>query len=62
MGDDPRSSVVDRVCRVHQRKNLFVSDGSVFVSSGGVPPTQTILANAFRVGVAIRDGFVRRDW
>jgi choline dehydrogenase-like flavoprotein len=62
MGNDPRSSVVDRLCRVHQRKNLFVSDGSVFVSSGGVPPTHTILANAFRVGVAIRDGFVRRDW
>ena len=42
-------------------KNVYVSDGSVFPSSGGVPPTYTIMANAFRVGTAIRDALARWD-
>jgi len=30
--------------------NLYVVDGSFFVSSGAVNPTLTIIANALRVG------------
>ena len=48
-GTDPSSSVLDPDCRSHEVKNLYVSDGSFMPSSGGVPTTHTILANAFRV-------------
>ena len=49
MGDDPGSSVVDRWGRAHDVPNLYVIDGSVFVTSGGVNPTSTIVALALRV-------------
>jgi choline dehydrogenase-like flavoprotein len=48
MGDDPASSVVDRFGRAHDVPNLFIVDGSVFVTSGPQPPTATIAANAAR--------------
>jgi choline dehydrogenase-like flavoprotein len=48
-GDDPATSVLDRDCRAHEVKNLYVTDGSFLPTSGGVPPTMTIMANAFRV-------------
>jgi len=49
-GDDPKSSVLDLNCRTHDLDNLYVVDGSFFVSSGAVNPTLTIIANALRVG------------
>jgi choline dehydrogenase-like flavoprotein len=52
-GRDPAASVLDVDCRVHAIKNLFVSDSSALPNLGGVPPTLTIMANAFRVGAAI---------
>ena len=55
MGDDPKGSVVDRWCRSHDVKNLWIVDGSVFPTSGGYNPTLTILANSYRVA----DHFVR---
>jgi choline dehydrogenase-like flavoprotein len=48
MGDDPRSSVVDRYHRSHDVPNLFLCDGSSFVTSGRGQPTMTIQALAFR--------------
>ena len=48
MGDDPASSVVDRDQRAHDVANLYVVDGSVFVTSSGVNPTCTISALALR--------------
>ncbi|MBT8131999.1 MAG: GMC family oxidoreductase, partial [Gammaproteobacteria bacterium] len=48
MGDDPETSVVDRYHRSHDVKNLFICDGSSFVSSGRGQPTMTIQALAFR--------------
>lgn len=48
MGDDPQTSVVDRYHRSHDIPNLFVCDGSSFVSSGRGQPTMTIMALAFR--------------
>jgi choline dehydrogenase-like flavoprotein len=48
MGDDPATSVVDRFGRSHDVPNLFIVDGSVFVTSGPQPPTATIAANAAR--------------
>lgn len=49
-GDDPKNSVLDLNCRAHDVDNLYVVDGSFFVSSGAVNPTLTIIANALRVG------------
>jgi choline dehydrogenase-like flavoprotein len=48
MGDDPLTSVTDPSGRVHGYDNLWVSDGSVHVTNGGVNPVLTILALAFR--------------
>ena len=48
MGDDPTSSVVDRFHRSHDIPNLFICDGSSFVTSGRGQPTMTIMALAFR--------------
>jgi choline dehydrogenase-like flavoprotein len=48
MGDDPRTSVVDEWCRTWDVPNLFVCDGSVFVTSSGVNPSLTIEAIAAR--------------
>lgn len=61
MGNDPKSSYVDRSCKVHGAPNVFVADGSVFPSSGGWPPTMTIMANSFRVGEAIAHALERKD-
>ncbi|MEP6781103.1 MAG: GMC family oxidoreductase [Gemmatimonadaceae bacterium] len=48
MGNDPKSSVVDKYHRSHDVKNLFIVDGSSFVTSGRGQPTLTIQALAFR--------------
>jgi choline dehydrogenase-like flavoprotein len=48
MGNDPKTSVVDRYHRAHDVPNLFVCDGSSFVTSGRGQPTMTIQALAFR--------------
>jgi choline dehydrogenase-like flavoprotein len=50
MGNDPKSSVVDKFNRAHDVKNLFIVDGSSLVTSGRGQPTMTIQALAFRAG------------
>jgi choline dehydrogenase-like flavoprotein len=49
MGDDPERSVVNAWGRCHDVKNLFIVDGSIFVTSGGVNPTSTIQALALYI-------------
>jgi choline dehydrogenase-like flavoprotein len=51
MGNDPKSSVVDKFHRTHDVRNLFLVDGSSFVTSGRGQPTMTIQALAFRAGI-----------
>jgi choline dehydrogenase-like flavoprotein len=53
-GDDPRASVLDRNCRVHELDNLYLVDASFFPSASAVNPTLTIIANALRVGDHLR--------
>lgn len=48
MGNDPETSVIDKYHRAHDVPNLFICDGSSFVSSGRGQPTMTIQALAFR--------------
>nr|WP_319385112.1 GMC family oxidoreductase [uncultured Roseibium sp.] len=54
MGDDPEKSVVNAWGRCHDVKNLFIVDGSIFVTSGAVNPTSTIQALALYVGDSIK--------
>jgi choline dehydrogenase-like flavoprotein len=49
MGRDPETSVVNEWGRAHDVKNLFIVDGSVFVTGGGVNPTSTIQALALYI-------------
>lgn len=48
MGEDPETSVVDQYGRAHDVPNLYIYDGSVFVTSSGFNPTATICAVALR--------------
>ena len=54
MGDDPATSVVDKHHRSHDIPNLFICDGSSFVTSGRGQPTMTIMALAFRAADHIK--------
>jgi hypothetical protein len=54
MGDDPRSSVVNADCRSWDIRNLWICDGSVFPTVGGVNPSLTIQAIACRTGDRIK--------
>jgi len=49
-GTDPSTSALDVNCKSHDLDNLYVVDGSFFVSSSAVNPALTIMANALRVG------------
>jgi choline dehydrogenase-like flavoprotein len=48
MGNDPRSSVVDKFGRAHDIPNLFICDGSVMPTQGSANPGLTIQALAAR--------------
>jgi choline dehydrogenase-like flavoprotein len=49
MGADPNTSVVNPWGRSHDVKNLFIVDGSIFVTAGGLNPTSTIQALALYI-------------
>ena len=48
MGDDPGNSVVNGTGQAHDFDNLWIVDGSVFVTAGALNPTSTIQAIALR--------------
>jgi choline dehydrogenase-like flavoprotein len=48
MGDDPKTSPLNKFCQAHEVKNLFVADGAPFVSNADKNPTHTIIALAWR--------------
>ena len=54
MGLDPKRSVVNEWGRCHDVKNLFIVDGSIWVTSGGVNPTSTIQALALYIADNIK--------
>ena len=54
MGTDPERSVVNEWGRSHDVRNLFIVDGSVFVTSGGVNPTTTIQAVALYIADSMK--------
>jgi choline dehydrogenase-like flavoprotein len=54
MGGDPRTSVVNADCRSWDIPNLWICDGSVFPTVGGVNPSLTIQAIALRTADRIK--------
>ncbi len=54
MGSDPERSVVNEWGRSHDVRNLFIVDGSVFVTGGGVNPTSSIQAVALYIADQIK--------
>jgi choline dehydrogenase-like flavoprotein len=54
MGSDPKTSVVDRDCRVHGVDNLYIAGSSVFPTAGAANPTLTIVALAAKLGRHVR--------
>jgi choline dehydrogenase-like flavoprotein len=59
MGKDPKKSVVNSFGQLHDMKNVFVSDGAVFVTQGCYEPTLTIMAIAARASDYIADEYRR---
>jgi choline dehydrogenase-like flavoprotein len=53
MGDDPKGSVVNRYCQIHDVDNVFVIDSSVHVTNGGFNPALTIMAIAYYASDAL---------
>ncbi len=54
-GNDPSTSVVDGYGRSHDVPNLFIVDGSVMVTGGGLNPTSTIASFALRAAEHLAD-------
>jgi choline dehydrogenase-like flavoprotein len=61
MGADARTSVVNGWCRTHDVPNLFIGDGSVFVTGAAVNPALTISALATRTAEGIVAAFRRGE-
>jgi choline dehydrogenase-like flavoprotein len=61
MGADPKTSVLNQYQQTHDVKNLFVMDGSGFVSSACQNPTLTIMALAVRSSEYLMDSLKKGD-
>jgi choline dehydrogenase-like flavoprotein len=57
MGIDPKKSVVNGFCQLHDAKNVFVTDGAVFTTQGCYEPTLTIMAISARASDYIADEY-----
>jgi choline dehydrogenase-like flavoprotein len=57
MGNDSKTSVLNKWCQAHDVDNLFVVDGGPFPTGTGANPTLTIMANAWRVADFIADRY-----
>jgi choline dehydrogenase-like flavoprotein len=55
MGADPSRSVVNEWGRCHDVRNLFIVDGSIFVTAAAVNPTHTIQALALHIADTIKE-------
>jgi choline dehydrogenase-like flavoprotein len=55
MGDDPKTSALNKNCQAHDVKNLFVGDGACFVTGPDKNPTLTITALSWRTSEYLLD-------
>ncbi|MFL6350815.1 MAG: GMC family oxidoreductase [Bryobacteraceae bacterium] len=61
MGNDPKKSVLNRYNRLHDAKNVFVTDGASFVTQGCYEPTLTIMAISARAADHIAGAHAKGD-
>ena len=61
MGNDPKTSVTDSYCQLHDVKNVFAMDGACFVSSGCQNPTLTMMAITVRACDRLIDRFKKQE-
>ena len=61
MGSNSQNSVVNEWGRTHDVPNLFIADGSIFVTAAAVNPALTISALATRIAAGIIDSFRRGE-
>jgi choline dehydrogenase-like flavoprotein len=59
MGNDPKTSVLNKWCQAHEMPNLFVTDGAAWVSSGCGNPTLTMMALTVRAGEHILENHAK---
>jgi choline dehydrogenase-like flavoprotein len=59
MGNDPKSSVLNKWNQMHDVKNVFVTDGAAFVGAANQNPTLTILALTMRACEYLADEMKR---
>jgi choline dehydrogenase-like flavoprotein len=55
MGNDPKTSALNKYNQAHDVKNLFVTDAASFVTSPDKNPTLTILALSWRASEFLLD-------
>lgn len=61
MGTDPKRSVTDPYCQLHDVQNVFAMDGACFVSSGCQNPTLTMMAITVRACDHLLERFKRGE-
>ncbi len=61
MGDDPKTSYLNKYGQSHEVKNLFVADGASFVSNPDKNPTLTICALAWRTAEYLAEELKKRN-
>jgi choline dehydrogenase-like flavoprotein len=61
MGDDPKTSVTNKYCQVHDAKNVFIVDAGPFVSQADKNFTWTIMALAMRTSEYIVDQLKKQN-
>ncbi len=61
MGDDPKTSVLNKYSQAHECKNLFVVDAGSFVSQADKNPTWTIMALSIRTSEYIIDQLSKKN-
>jgi choline dehydrogenase-like flavoprotein len=61
MGDNPKTSVLNKWNQSHDIKNLFVVDGSSFVTGGSQNPTMTICALSMRASEYLAEQLRKGD-
>jgi choline dehydrogenase-like flavoprotein len=61
MGDDPKTSALNKFAQAHDCKNLFVVDAGSFVSQADKNPTWTILALSWRTSEYIIDQLKKQN-
>ena len=55
MGNNPKTSALNKYCQAHDVKNLFVTDAAPFVTNPDKNPTLTIMALSWRASEYLLD-------